>query len=156
MKKFYLLFIVILGFSACETSPKQFNDTVMQNIQYSEKLVLTYDSIVDKALLTGNTEKIRIMSEDVSGEILMRIDEVKKLKPTVEGTNLKVAAISYLESMMEFVIAQKIYTNLTDSLTQDQAAIFDNKNANIVRNLKASSQIYHEYQSAYSKIKKLN
>jgi len=155
MKKILYIFVLIIGLTACETSPKQFNEAVLNFVSDAEIKVNTFDANVQKAMSKDDAGKINLLAEETTNSLSARLEDIRNLNPASDGVDLKTSAISYIESLIDLVQAQKVYSSYTNTITEQEASSMDDKVANIIRTVEVNHNIFIEYQQAFAKAKKL-
>ncbi|MFR9166903.1 MAG: hypothetical protein ACLVKO_12080 [Dysgonomonas sp.] len=118
-----------------------------------EKIVSENDSLIQNAMDSNRIDSIQSISNRTVTSLSKKYFDVQNIQVPDNGKNFKMTAESYITSLIDFVKTQNLYAAFSDTITEQEAKIIDDKNAEAIKVVELQHKRYKEYRTAFDKIK---
>lgn len=120
MNKIIILLLALsFGFLSCNSEKKDDLQSIKSHVSRVEKIVSQFDSNVQSAIDNKNMNYIRLISKPVKDSCDMVLKQLETIDVSPNHEGVKKSAISYVSSMKQIVIAEEVYSTLTDSTAEN-------------------------------------
>ena len=152
MKKYFLIIVATTALiSSCETSTKEIANMIDKNVAEAEMALSRHDSTMQFLMENNRFDSIPKLTEETFSFLNLKYKAIHSLEIPYSATDYKKSAELYIMSLKDIVKAQDLYSNYTDSTSQQEADLLDNENIEAVKNAKIVHLQLMEYKSKMEK-----
>jgi len=134
-------------------SNQDVNAALTKNVVDAELMTNYHDSIIQITLEKKLFDSISSLTKETSLFLGQKLTATQSLKVPAIAENYKDAAILYIESLMNIVKTQDLYSNYNDTINQLEIETLDNLNVEAIKKAQKQYSKFKEYQKAFSKKK---
>jgi len=135
-----ILFSLILF--SCGNKSNENLQNIREAVESVESIVNTYDKNVQSAIDTKNFDYIKIVSKEAVISVDIYLEKLTSLQQNSPNDELIISAIAYIGALKEIIIAEELYSALTDTLSLEEGKRLD---ANLIQALEKAEMENSKY-----------
>ena len=156
MRKIFLISVSIILFAACNDTSKDFEIVVQNVVTNAEIITNEHDVAVLNALESNNSDIITEQTKITLAKLAYEQDQLALAKIPSNGENLKNAAKDYIESLVAFVNVQVVYTEYTDTISEQDILIMDKMNLDAALDVEVARSGFVDAQKVFIQENKIS